>query len=805
MRAGLRKFGRAHRFAPLRELLLKFGEFQSYRVFVLTDRSDADAKTSQEDSASNTERRKPRRARWSITYKLLLLIGSTTGAVVLFLAIYFPHEQIRASHEALGRKAAMYGRLVARQVASAIAFDDRETAREVFDSVAQDPDVESLLLLTSTGDTLHGRGVAGSWIEAAKQGVTEQRVLEFSDRIAVVSPVISAEGPRGTLIVELSTRGLEATKTAVTRTAAIAGAVALALGMLLAWVIARSLGNRLAAIAQTAGEVAAGDLSHKQVEVKGRDEIATVATAFNAMLLQIQTLFSQIQKNAEQEQERLTTLVTARTHELAGRNRAMRLLLDNVDQGFLSVDLDGKLDEERSAIVDRWLGRPSSSDTLFSYLDRKFPGKGDYVRVAWESLHEEWMPLEMRLDQLPAELEHDDLHLGFSYQPIFDGEVLTTVLVIVSDMRPIIEQRRAEAEEREIVQIVRKLLANHSGFSEFLSEAAELVNAIAGNGPSTVVRLRQLHTLKGNAAIFGFDSLVRLCHELEGSMQTSGADLDETDKHRLSAVWQRIRGKVDQLIKGRTEDTIEIRRIDLARVVANLNSGTAPALISEQIRSWEMEPTEARFARVAEYGRALAERLEKGPVEVRVEPNEVRLDPNAWTDFWHALVHVVRNAIDHGLETPTERARAGKSASGLVVLRSKLENRQLTVEVEDDGRGIDWNRVAHVARKRGLAHDTRDELVRALLSDGMSTRDEATETSGRGVGLSAVRDACERTAGSVAIASTPGQGTTFSFRWSVDAAGRPLAGSHSGAPQVHAQSLAQSGPSRNAPRLSNAG
>ncbi|HKP56668.1 MAG TPA: ATP-binding protein [Polyangiales bacterium] len=745
----------------------------------------------------------PERARLSITHKLLALIGLTTGAVVLFLAIYFPAQQIEDSHAALERKAATYGRLVARQVASAIAFDDKETAREIFDAVGQDSDVESLLLLTAAGNTLHVRGAPGSWVSAAKGGVTEQRLLEFPDRIAVVSPVVSAEGPRGTLVVELSTRSLVEREAAVTRTAAIVGVIALLLGMLLAYAIARSLGGRLASIARVAGEVAAGQLQHEPVAVRGHDEIAMLARAFNAMLAQIQALFSQIKQNAEQEQERLGGLVRERTEELDGRNRAMRLVLDNVDQGFLSVDMDGKMAEERSAIIDRWLGTPARDSTLFSYIDGRFPGKGDYMRVAWEALREDWMPLEMRLTQMPGELQHANLHLGFAYQPIFEGDHLTKVLVIVSDMTAMVVKRRAEEEERELVQIVRKLLADHGGFKEYLAEAEELVTAISGKSKNTAARMRSLHTLKGNSAIFGFDSLVRLCHELEGSMQSSGADLTQTDKDRLAAAWERVREKVDGLLKGRNEDTIEIRRVDLARVVANINSGAPASQVSAMIHAWELEPTEARLFRVAEYGRALAERLGKGPVGIRVEGNDVRLDPESWTEFWHSLVHVVRNAIDHGLETSDERARANKPATAQVVLRSMIHNGQLSIQIEDDGRGIDWTRVAAVARKRGLPADTHEQLVLAMFADGMSTRDQASETSGRGVGLSAVREACGRTAGKVVVTSKPGLGSTFEFRWSVDGMGRPVEGSHSGTTLL--ASLPPSATSMRSPRLVNAG
>jgi HAMP domain-containing protein/HPt (histidine-containing phosphotransfer) domain-containing protein len=714
------------------------------------------------------------KARVSITYKLLGLIGLTTGAVVLFLVIYFPAQQIAASHADLQRKAATYGVLVSRQVAPAIAFDDRETAREIFEAVAQDEDVESLELITSKGEVLHAHGVPGAWAENAKQGVQKQVLVEPEGRIGVVAPVVSAEGPRGTLVIELSTQNLEDQKARITRTAMIAGATALVLGMLIAFLIARSLGRRIGSIADTASAVAAGDLDRPLVVDRGHDEITVLAAAFNAMLSQIRSLFAQIKASAEEEQARLGALVRERTHELDTRNQAMRLVLDNVDQGFVGVSLRGQLSPERSAILDRWLGVPKPDDTLFTYIDKTFPGKGDYFRVAWDALGEDWMPLEMRLDQLPSELEHGELHLGFAYQPIFDGAELSRILVIVTDMTPVVEKRRAEEEERELVAVVRKLLADQSGFEEYFREANELVRSMQTGAGDHVSRLRTLHTLKGNSAIFGVESMVRLCHELEGRMQASGSELSVTDVDRLTATWARVRERVSVLLNSRDAETIQIRRVDLQRVVANVNSGWPASQITAVLRSWELESVEPRLRRVADYGRGLAARLEKNPIDIRVEPNDVRLDGDAWSEFWHALVHVMRNAIDHGIESPEERAAVKKPEVAVVALRSRLEGGRLTVEIEDQGRGIDWERVAAVARERGLPSSTHEQLVDALFADGLSTREQASETSGRGVGLSAVREACLRTGGEIEISSTPGRGTLFSFGWSVDANGRPL-------------------------------
>jgi two-component system chemotaxis sensor kinase CheA len=142
--------------------------------------------------------------------------------------------------------------------------------------------------------------------------------------------------------------------------------------------------------------------------------------------------------------------------------------------------------------------------------------------------------------------------------------------------------------------------------------------------------------------------------------------------------------------------------------------------------------------------------------------------------FWQSMVHVVRNAVDHGLEAKEARSAAGKPEVGRIRLRTRMETACLQVWVEDDGAGIDWERVRQLAHKRGLPSQTHDELVSALLSDGMTTRSEVSHVSGRGVGLSAVRDACTANGGSISVQSQPGRGTSFCFSFHVGAAGLPV-------------------------------
>jgi two-component system, chemotaxis family, sensor kinase CheA len=151
---------------------------------------------------------------------------------------------------------------------------------------------------------------------------------------------------------------------------------------------------------------------------------------------------------------------------------------------------------------------------------------------------------------------------------------------------------------------------------------------------------------------------------------------------------------------------------------------------------------------------------------VSTEDNRVRLPPDQFHEFWSNMVHAIRNAVDHGIETTEERLAAGKSPQGHLRLTTRVDDRGLfTVEIDDDGRGIDFEQIGAVARQRGLPANTTAELIEAMLVDGISSRAEVTEISGRGIGTSALKRACENLGGSLRVESRAGRGTRFVFEF----------------------------------------
>jgi len=133
-------------------------------------------------------------------------------------------------------------------------------------------------------------------------------------------------------------------------------------------------------------------------------------------------------------------------------------------------------------------------------------------------------------------------------------------------------------------------------------------------------------------------------------------------------------------------------------------------------------------------------------------------------------MHLIRNAIDHGIESPEERRAAGKPGEGLLSLTAFHQGNQIVIEVEDDGRGIDIQRVKESAVRRGVipADDARKinakEAMDLIFTSGLSTSERITEVSGRGVGMDIVREVIESLRGIIEISSEQGRGTKFTVR-----------------------------------------
>jgi two-component system chemotaxis sensor kinase CheA len=264
--------------------------------------------------------------------------------------------------------------------------------------------------------------------------------------------------------------------------------------------------------------------------------------------------------------------------------------------------------------------------------------------------------------------------------------------------------------------------------------AAKSANGNGGNGASNGTAARQQRSVRID--LRRLDNLMNLIGELVIT-----------------------RGRLVQLT-GSVDDPALAEAVgQTSRLVADLQ---------DEIMTSRMVPVWQVFDRFPRLVRDAARSVGK-PVEFTIEGKEVELDRSMLDEVGDPIVHLLRNAIDHGIEMPDARRAQGKSESGRLTLSASRDRSAVAIKVTDDGRGIDREKVLKRAHEQGLLEPSKteltdDELFRLISQAGFSTADKVTDLSGRGVGIDAVHNRVRSLGGSVDIRTAPGKGTTVTLR-----------------------------------------
>ncbi|HBA71051.1 MAG TPA: chemotaxis protein CheA, partial [Geobacter sp.] len=188
-----------------------------------------------------------------------------------------------------------------------------------------------------------------------------------------------------------------------------------------------------------------------------------------------------------------------------------------------------------------------------------------------------------------------------------------------------------------------------------------------------------------------------------------------------------------------------------------------------QVLKMRMIPVEKVFKKFPRIVRSMSRDLGK-EVDLQIFGEETELDRSVVDEIGDPLIHLIRNAMDHGLESPDERMAAGKSRVGTLVLAAVHEGNQIIISIKDDGRGIDTERVGRKAIEKGLLTEeqlaalSQREMFDLIFLPGFSTKEKATDLSGRGVGMDVVKTNIKKLNGLIEIKSEKGQGSEFILR-----------------------------------------
>ncbi len=385
----------------------------------------------------------------------------------------------------------------------------------------------------------------------------------------------------------------------------------------------------------------------------------------------------------------------------------------------------------------------------------------------YEQIIDDFLPEEVSVGQLPSRILVGNTTLSVTGAVIRDEEDnIESVLFSVADISDLIE---AEHEAQRMTGVLR-VLQFRDRFEEFLQGFnASLVELEAGTELSPDAYQREcrmvFHTAKGVFAQYGVAGLAETIHKMEDAEILSR---DHVSMLRESvATLVRENENVWGISLNNTNPSYDVSEAELADFEAEVRGqGTDVVAIAIAFARRCREKNAAHLiGPVVEACRHHAEKNGK-QVELVLQGEDVRIPASASRAF-DVITHLLRNAIDHGIEEAVVREHKGKSVVGTIGLSVSRHDDDIEIRISDDGAGIDEKQVARSAVEEGvLTQDEADKLSvegkrQLIFRSGLSTAGTVTETSGRGIGMSAVQSVVEGIGGAITIESSAESGTTM--------------------------------------------
>jgi two-component system chemotaxis sensor kinase CheA len=478
---------------------------------------------------------------------------------------------------------------------------------------------------------------------------------------------------------------------------------------------------------------------------------------------------------------RETAVIAHRQAEQALKEVAM--LLDNSGQGFLFFDPDLVVHGRYSRACVAALGREPEGHSVDTLLFENDADTRALMRrsvagacAAWK----EGAPIraEVYLSLLPRNLSVGDHYLSAQYIAVDGG-----VMVVLSDVTERKRLNDTVERERHRMEMVLAAVTDQDDFFAAVDDFRRFIanGAAAWDDRPPSELYRAIHTFKGTFNQFGFERLPAQLHDMETELR----DLEETSPATqvagmvFSVDWLNLlEADLSVITRALGADFVERRgvvTIDPDQAISfehfasrhlragDLPGDEQPVLIElSRIRLASLRHALMDYERMA---RRMAERLGKEIDRFEVSGADIRIDPDRFGPFLRSLGHVFRNAVDHGIEAADVREDEGKPPGGVISCRIGRTTDGIVMEISDDGGGIDETILRHRAQDTALKNAPLADLV---FRDGLSSREEVNPWSGRGVGMAAVRMAIQELGGDIAMATTPGRGTTFTFRLPAD-------------------------------------
>lgn len=351
------------------------------------------------------------------------------------------------------------------------------------------------------------------------------------------------------------------------------------------------------------------------------------------------------------------------------------------------------------------------------------------------------------------------------------------ILCILSDLtlqRILEDKQKIELHDKNIIF---RMISNQQFFSSFVRETDKFLQSLSQsmkmNSTDVESLQRHLHTLKGNASILAFEETRGRAEDFEDFLSEQSVGGETADiREQAEKLIKSYRAELNVIENGLGEDWLD--RIDHISIsssqLVNLEHRIGDEWgknheIYKKIRNLRKVPISKMFSPFPQMVRRIASSLGKkiGPMEI--SGDEIPVVPEDYEKLVNTFVHIIRNMLDHGIETPAERRKKNKPEEGKISIDVKRNEMGMIMSFEDDGRGLDWEKIDQQGRTMGLlsmdGKQKENEIKNLIFLKGFTTAKGITEYSGRGVGLWAVKTEVDKLDGCIDIHTDRNQGTSF--------------------------------------------
>lgn len=544
---------------------------------------------------------------------------------------------------------------------------------------------------------------------------------------------------------------------------------------------------------------AEGDFDHKVI-IKSNDELKDLGDAFNAMAGQIGKLLEEQKEmilKLEDYNQNLEQKVSERTEELEKANKFIEAMINSLNQGLLVFDEDQKiadtftnscndifnteisgkkyseileLDEKESTTLQKGVDLIFSNKLPFSSasnLIKKNKITGETIEdESFKHVSLEYFPLKNSVIEVDSDGEE------------VEEESISHIVVVATDKTEEVKAIQAFKEKESYVNMITKLVSNKKQFMNFISDIKTSLKMISSelekDEPNYNSILMQYHTINGGAGTY---SALSLQSKARSSEQTI-IDFKDKNEFKMDVIFNDFSAVTDEfkkleeninLVLGDNKNTIEVDKSSIELLKSKLQGQIPEHLYSEFQNQLCFEPVNAYIEEYVTLVQMIAEKTHKSIRPLQITGGDTRIPGEGVERFFNSLVHLFRNCVDHGIEKPEVREENNKSPEGTIAINiSRNDSKDLIIEVTDDGAGINPKRI----RDKWVELHGDDELIKNLSDDEViykifdptfSTTEELSEFSGRGVGMSAIKETIDELDGKIILSSVVGEGTRFNF------------------------------------------